>query len=372
MTKLAPLALARTRPFQASRLATVYRCALRYLFETELQSPSLPDTLPTILGRAAHRVLKTANARRTHPKTLRSLLLEMTLADLATSTARVPQWAVRHGLLRNKGVIPTDMLGARVRFVIARLAKGGERGGRRVEAERCRFGSEIRLESSEFDLVGVADRVDLEAPRCTVVTEFKTGALRVEPGDAHRIQLLAYGLMAARRDGHAVALRALSPTGEWHLEFGRQAEDEIVKALNAAQARLPRDVPVQAKAVAMPGRACLDCRHRPICTAYGAWVSGAWRESTGGAPLDVWGTAARVAMQGDLLDLLVLEDNGFVVRVAGVAIGEGEHPPIEGTQMRLFDLASAESFRSNRRPLNYLAVDRGNVRGSAWSSAVEW
>jgi hypothetical protein len=367
-----PTALARTRPWQASRLATVAQCALRYLFETELVAPSLPDTLPTMLGRAAHRVLETASARGTRPEEVRALLVEMTLADLAASPACIPRWAARNGLLRSKGIVPAEALGARVRFVVSRLVEARERGGGGGGSGERRFGPEIRLKSSEHDLVGVADRVDLEAPRRTAVTEFKTGALRLGPGDAHRVQLLAYGLMVARRDGHAVSLRAISPAGEWSLEFDRRAEEEILRTLEAASARLPRNVPVDVEAVATPGSACLSCRHRPICDAYRVWAPQVWREDAGGTPLDVWGGVAHVAARGDLLDLLLLDDAGTAVRVAGVALADGERPPVEGAPMRLFDLVSAENLRSIRRPLNYFAADRFDVRVSAWSAAIEW
>lgn len=367
-----PKALARTRPWQASRLATVARCALRYLFETELAAPSLPDTLPTMLGRAAHYVLKTASVRGTRAGEVRALLVEAVLAELAASPARVPQWAARHGLLRNKGVVPAEALCARVRFVVSRLEGAKEHVGRGGGAEERRFGPEIRLESREFDIVGIADRVDLEVPRSTVVTEFKTGALRIEPGEAHRVQLLAYGLMASRRDENAVSLRALSPAGELHLAFDRHAEDEIVRALDAANARLPRGVPVDPETVATPGPTCVGCRYRPICAAYTAWAPRAWREGAGGTPLDVWGGVARVTAQGDLLDFIIVDDVGTAVRVVGVALADSEPPPMKGARMRLFDLVSAENVRTMRRPLNYLVADRSDVRGSAWSATIDW
>lgn len=372
MTVRPPTALARTRPWQASRLATVAQCALRYLFETELVEPSLPDTLPTMLGRAAHRVLETASARGTRPEDVRTLLVEMTLADLAASPARTPRWAVRHSLLRSKGVVPAEALGARVRFVVSRLVEARERGERGGSPREHRFGPEVRLASTEHDLVGIADRIDFESPGRTTVTEFKTGVLRLGPGDAHRVQLLAYGLMVARRDGRAVSLRAIAPAGVWNLEFDRQAEEEILRTLEAASARLPRDVPVDVEAVATPGSACLICRYRPICAAYRLWAQQVWREGAGETPLDVWGAVARVSARGDLLDLLLLDDGGTAVRVTGVALADSERPPMEGTRMRLFDLASAENLRSIRRPLNYLAADRFDVRVSAWSATVEW
>lgn len=367
-----PVAVARTRPWQASRLATVARCALRYLFETELVEQSLPDTLRTILGRAAHRVLEAASAQGTRPEDVRRLLVDMTLADLGASPARIPRWAARHGLLRGKGVVPAEMLGVRVRFVISQLLNAQERVGQGHGGRKRRFGPEVWLESSEHDLVGIADRIDLEAPRRTAVTDFKTGALRLEPGSAHRVQLLAYGLIVARRDGHDVLLRAISPAGVWTLAFDRQAEEEILRTLQAANACLPRDVPVDVEAVATPGSACRSCRNRPICTAYHRWAPEVWREGAGETPLDVWGTVARVSASGDLLDLLLRDDGGSAVRVAGVAIAEGERPPMEGAHVRLFDLASAENLRSIRRPLNYLAADRFDVRLSAWSAAIEW
>jgi CRISPR/Cas system-associated exonuclease Cas4 (RecB family) len=367
-----PTALARTRPWQASRLATVAQCALRYLFETEVVKPSLPDTLPTMLGRAAHRVLEAASARGTRSEDVRPLLVEMTLADLAASPARIPRWVVRHGLLRSKGVVPAEALGARVRFVISRLVEARERRARGGGSRERRFGPEVRLESAEHDLVGIADRIDFEAPGLTAVTEFKTGALRVEPGDAHRVQLLAYGLMVARRDECAVSLRAISPAGIWGLEFGPQGKEEILQILKAASARLPRDVPVAVEAVATPGSACLSCRYRPICAAYHVWALQAWRRGARETPLDVWGTVTRVTTQGDLFDLHLFDDSGTAVRVTGIALTDSERPPMEGARIRLFELASAENLRSSRRPLNYLAADRFDVRASAWSATIEW
>jgi CRISPR/Cas system-associated exonuclease Cas4 (RecB family) len=367
-----PVELARTRPWQASRLATVAQCALRYLFETELAEPSLPDTLPTILGRAAHRILESASAQGTRAQDVRALLIESTLADLAASPARIPRWAARQGLLRNKGVVPPEALGARVRFVISHLVEPHEPSGQDRGRRERRFGPEVRLTSREHDLVGIADRIDFEMPDTSVVTEYKTGILRLGPGDAHRVQLLAYGLMVARRDGQAVSLRAISPAGVSNLVFDRQAEEEILQTLEAASARLPRDVSVDVDAVATPGSFCLSCRYRPTCTAYRLWAPRIWREGAGGTPLDVWGAVTHVSERGDLLDLLLLDDGDLAIRVAGVPLADSERPPIEGARISLFDLASAENLRSSRRPLNYLAAAPLDVRGSAWSAAIDW
>lgn len=358
-------ALRRTRPFQPSRLALVARCASRYLRESEAADfAPLPPGLRTLFGRAVHDII----GRGTDVGTdVRTALVERVMAALQTLDAPVPRWATRHRLPAARLVAPTA-LAEWVRFATVRMAGG--RRSRPTGIGRASFGREIDLASPDHDLAGRPDRVD-DAEDTTVVTELKSGRLRMDIGDDHRIQLLGYGLLAADRDHRRVVLEAVSPNDRRSFEFDGAARAEILSILAYARSRLPRDVDLDPDALATPGSACLGCRFRPACRAYATWAELAWRDLSVVAPLDVWGEVQRIHLRDDLAEVVIVAPDGALTRVVGFPYDEPDEPPRVGELIRFFDLESAEIALRTRRPANMLIVDHRRPAGSAWSAAIE-
>lgn len=361
------MVLGRTRPFQPSRLALVARCALRYLKETEPSAgPSLPPDLRTLFGRAVHDIIDHGVAADSDARTA---LVDHVMQALHKVDAPVPRWATRHGLSPAHIVAPSA-LSEWVRF--ATLSRGDARrpGGGGTAHAPALFGREILLDDPRYDLAGRADRVDNGGAK-TVVTDFKTGRLRLEVGNDHRVQLLAYGLLVAERDERSVELVAISPTEHNTLAFDAAARSEIEAVLLAARDRLPRGVELKPETLATPGKICQGCRFRLTCPVYPSWAERHWRDRTMTTPLDVWGEIRRVDLRNDLAALVIVAPDGSLARVNGVPLERAEEPPRPGMPVRLFSLVSSERAGGGHRPVNFVAVDLGRLAGSAWGARVD-
>ncbi|MGX9574206.1 PD-(D/E)XK nuclease family protein [Mesorhizobium sp. f-mel] len=361
------MVLARTRPFQPSRLALVARCALRYVKETEPSAERfLPPDLRTLFGRAVHDIIEQGVAA---DGDVRTALIDHVMHALQALDAPLPRWAIRHGLPPSNIVQPSALAGW-VRFArLSRSDAGGHGDGGTARAPAM-FGREILLDDPRHDLAGRADRVDNGGVK-TVVTDFKTGGLRLEVGGDHRVQLLAYGLLVAERDKRSVELVAISPTETNTLVFDAAARAEIESILLAARDRLPRGVELKPETLATPGKICLGCRYRLTCPVYPAWAERHWRDPTMRTPFDVWGQVLRVELRNDLAALVVVAPDGSLARVKGVPFEPAVEPPRPGMPVRLLSLVSSERGGGGGRPVNFVAVDLGRLAGSAWGVWVD-
>lgn len=358
------MALARTRPFQPSRLALVARCALRYLKETEnLPEPALPPDTRTLFGRAVHDLVA---GRAIRAEDVRTALLDRVGAMLAALDAPLPRWAVGRGLPPSR-MVSSSALAAWIRFAILLLDGAPSGSGTRGAQTTRSFGREIMLEDPRHDLAGRADRVD-NVRTTTVVTEYKTGRLRLAVGDDHRVQLLAYGLLAAERDARAVELVAISPGDRRELAFDTAARSEIENILREAHAILPRSVVVPQDRIATPGSVCLGCRFRPTCPIYPDWAERHWRDPEVRTPLDVWGDIRRFDARDGLASLVVITSDGTPTRVKGVPVGEDDAALWPGLQVRMMNLNSHERAGGEPRPRNLIAADVARPAESAWNA----
>ncbi len=361
------MVLERTRPFQPSRLALVAQCALRYVKETEPSAgPSLPPDLRTLFGRAVHDIIGQGVAA---DGDVRTALVDHVMQALHALNAPVPRWATRHDLPPAHMVAPSA-LAEWVRFATIRRADARRPGSGGTARAPALFGREILLDDPSHDLAGRADRVDNGGGK-TVVTDFKTGRLRLEIGDDHRVQLLAYGLLVAERDERSVELVAISPTEHNTLAFDAAARAEIEAVLLAARDRLPRGVELKPETLATPGKICLGCCFRLTCPVYPDWAERHWRDPTMTTPLDVWGEIRRVDLRNDLAALVVVAPDGSLARVNGVPLEPAEEPPRPGMPVRLLSLVSSERVGGDHRPVNFVAVHLGRLAGSAWGAWVD-
>jgi hypothetical protein len=264
-------------------------------------------------------------------------------------------------------LIAPSVLAEWVRFATLRQADVRHPGGGGKALTPALFGREILLNDPRHDLAGRADRVDNGGAK-TVVTDFKTGRPRLEVGDDHRVQLLAYGLLVAERDQRSVELVAISPTERHTLAFDAPARAEIEAVLRAASERLPRDIDFRPETLATPGKICLGCRFRLTCPVYPGWAERHWRDAVMTTPLDVWGEIRRVDLRNDLATLVVVAPDGSLTRVSGVPLEPADEPPRSGMPVCLLSLVSSERAGEGHRPLNFMAVDLGRLAGSAWGA----
>lgn len=383
MTQQGP-AVTRTRPVVPSKLHIGEKCLLRYAYETERASLSIPAGVRAVSGTAVHSVIDLHSEGPVPTgSTIRDSFLSAVERELARpDVAPILRYVYeKHGV---SGVYSREQIAAACQQARAILEGQSARHVRAAASRNPRpirqpafqhkgsLGSERAFVSRDLDLAGRIDYTYRSAGAPLNVTDYKTGKVTAPDGapvHAFLLQIAAYGLVVKEAIGDTrILLHLRGPDTQWSAMLDQGLEDMVAVAVARIVDALPKGVPVAAETVANVQPHCSECNHRSHCMPFSS-ARKADIQNRFQTPFDANGkvlsatqdsTTARLTIQTGPERTAVI--NGIPLEIFG---------PLEtALSVQAFSLKAYETVSRAILPANFYLYRPDNPQLSAFQSLL--
>lgn len=244
-----------------------------------------------------------------------------------------------------------------------------------VVGNKFGVGVEPLWQSEALRLRGRPDEVWRDESGDLCISDFKSGRVTdesTEVVEAIRVQLHLYALMAEELAPGTKIKLLVSGASDHALAWGSRERKDTRDRLRSVSDAFPKGDASTAASMAAPGRQCVGCRIRHLCSRYLEIAPSWWPNEQGHPrplPWDVWGQVTCIRSSQQAWSMEMRDRAGRSVQVEGVVRSRPLDHVSPLDELYLFGLEPAEDVRPHGLPIqprNFYEI----APGPPWRSAV--